>query len=74
MAPRPIASLTISFGLHHNLARLFEASGRVQHAIRHFNLYLRIAKRSVALDLHQPFCALACCNAAVSERSSKAPS
>jgi tetratricopeptide (TPR) repeat protein len=26
---------------HHNLARLFEASGRVQHAIRHFNHYRR---------------------------------
>jgi len=29
---------------HHNLARLFEASGRVQHAIRHFNHYRRINK------------------------------
>ena len=29
---------------HHNLARLFEASGRVQHAIRHFNHYRRISK------------------------------
>jgi tetratricopeptide (TPR) repeat protein len=29
---------------HHNLARLFEASGRVQHAIRHFNHYRRVAK------------------------------
>lgn len=29
---------------HHNLARLFEASGRVQHAIRHFNHYRRIGK------------------------------
>jgi tetratricopeptide (TPR) repeat protein len=27
---------------HHNLARLFEASGRLQHAIRHFNHYRRI--------------------------------
>lgn len=26
---------------HYNLARLFEASGRVQHAIRHFNHYRR---------------------------------
>jgi protein O-GlcNAc transferase len=29
---------------HHNLARLFEASGRVQHAIRHFNHCRRIRK------------------------------
>jgi hypothetical protein len=29
---------------HHNLARLFEASGRVQHAIRHFNHYRRFTK------------------------------
>jgi tetratricopeptide (TPR) repeat protein len=29
---------------HHNLARLFEASGRVQHAIRHFNHYRRFVK------------------------------
>jgi tetratricopeptide (TPR) repeat protein len=29
---------------HHNLARLFEASGRVQHAIRHFNHYRRFGK------------------------------
>jgi tetratricopeptide (TPR) repeat protein len=29
---------------HHNLARLFEASGRVQHAIRHFNHYRRVTK------------------------------
>jgi|HubBroStandDraft_6_1064221.scaffolds.fasta_scaffold296984_1 tetratricopeptide (TPR) repeat protein len=29
---------------HHNLARLFEASGRVQHAIRHFNHYRRVNK------------------------------
>jgi tetratricopeptide (TPR) repeat protein len=29
---------------HHNLARLFEASGRVQHAIRHFNHYRRSIK------------------------------
>jgi tetratricopeptide (TPR) repeat protein len=29
---------------HHNLARLFEASGRVQHAIRHFNHYRRCSK------------------------------
>jgi len=29
---------------HHNLARLFEASGRVQHAIRHFNHYRRFNK------------------------------
>jgi tetratricopeptide (TPR) repeat protein len=26
---------------HHNLARLYEASGRVQHAIRHFSHYRR---------------------------------
>jgi len=30
---------------HHNLARLFEASGRVQHAIRHFNHYRRLTKK-----------------------------
>jgi tetratricopeptide (TPR) repeat protein len=30
---------------HHNLARLFEASGRVQHAIRHFNHYRRLSKK-----------------------------
>ena len=29
---------------HHNLARIFEASGRVQHAIRHFNHYRRFTK------------------------------
>jgi tetratricopeptide (TPR) repeat protein len=29
---------------HHNLARLYEASGRVQHAIRHFNHYRRLKK------------------------------
>jgi tetratricopeptide (TPR) repeat protein len=29
---------------HHNLARLYEASGRVQHAIRHFNHYRRFTK------------------------------
>jgi tetratricopeptide (TPR) repeat protein len=29
---------------HHNLARLFEANGRVQHAIRHFNHYRRFTK------------------------------
>jgi tetratricopeptide (TPR) repeat protein len=29
---------------HHNLARLFEASGRMQHAIRHFNHYRRSIK------------------------------
>jgi tetratricopeptide (TPR) repeat protein len=29
---------------HHNLARLYEASGRVQHAIRHFNHYRRLPK------------------------------
>jgi tetratricopeptide (TPR) repeat protein len=29
---------------HHNLARLFEASGRMQHAIRHFNHYRRFGK------------------------------
>lgn len=29
---------------HHNLARLFEASGRMQHAIRHFNHYRRFSK------------------------------
>jgi tetratricopeptide (TPR) repeat protein len=26
---------------HHNLARLYEANGCVQHAIRHFNHYRR---------------------------------
>jgi tetratricopeptide (TPR) repeat protein len=30
---------------HHNLARLFEASGRMQHAIRHFNHYRRLLKK-----------------------------
>jgi tetratricopeptide (TPR) repeat protein len=31
---------------HHNLARLFEASGRTQHAIRHFNHYRRLVKNT----------------------------
>jgi tetratricopeptide (TPR) repeat protein len=31
---------------HHNLARLFEAIGRTQHAIRHFNHYRRLNKDS----------------------------
>jgi len=30
---------------HHNLARLFQASGRMQHAIRHFNHYRRLLKK-----------------------------
>ena len=29
---------------HHNLSRLFEASGRAQYAIRHFNNYRRLTK------------------------------